>query len=125
MIVGLGTDLVQISRIGRVQGRFPQRFARRILTQAEFAEWSAHKHPERFLARRFAVKEAASKALGTGFREGLHWSDIGLSHDDLGRPLLLWFGRPAERMTQQGWSSWVSLSDEQDYVMATVILERA
>ncbi|NNM52421.1 MAG: holo-ACP synthase, partial [Pseudomonadales bacterium] len=71
MIMGLGTDLVQISRIERVQGRFPQRFARRILTQHELVEWLEHKHPERFLARRFAVKEAASKALGTGFREGL------------------------------------------------------
>ena len=66
-IVGIGTDIVEISRIEAVIGRSGDRFAKRILSDAEWDAYRQHKQPVRFLAKRFAVKEAASKALGTRF----------------------------------------------------------
>ncbi len=90
----------------------------------EWAQFQQVKDPARWLAKRFAVKEAASKALGTGFRQGLSWQHIELGHDALGRPEIYWHGVMQQRLAADGIKSWVSLSDEQDYVLATVLLER-
>lgn len=125
MILGLGNDIVQISRVQSVWEAHGGRFAERILHAQELAEFAEISHkPERFLAKRFAAKEAAAKALGLGFRQGLHFRDIIITHDNLGRPELKWQGVAATRLALlQATSSLLSISDEQDYVVATVILQ--
>jgi len=125
MIVGIGTDLVQIKRIEAALHRSGPRFAERILAPEERAEYAAAARPAVFLAKRFAVKEAASKALGTGIAKGISWHHIQLGHDALGAPLLQLSGAAAERQRLQRIDGLhVSLSDEQEYVIAYVILER-
>ncbi len=128
MIHGVGVDLVTVARVRAVHARFAERFARRILTGAEIAELAAlpsGADPARFLAKRFAVKEAAVKALGTGEREGVLLRDFGLAHSPLGRPELTLSGMGAERCDAAGIvASHVSLSDEGDLVTAFVVLER-
>lgn len=124
MIHGIGTDLVTISRVARVAERFGERFARRILHASELPLWQVHPCPSRFLAKRFAVKEAAVKALGTGERSGILLRDFHVSHDALGKPLLGVSGAAAERCRRAGVTALhVSISDEGDLVNAFVILE--
>ena len=84
MIYGIGTDIVQVVRIRESLDRHGERFAERILSDAELAEFRASAHPARFLARRFAAKEAVAKAFGTGFSGGLTFRDITIGHDDAG-----------------------------------------
>ena len=88
MIAGIGVDLATISRIEKVHQRFGDRFAKRILNSEEMPAYNSHHSPDRFLTKRFAVKEAAVKALGTGERMGILLKDFYLEHDELGKPLL-------------------------------------
>ena len=129
MIHGIGVDLVTVSRVRAVHERFERRFERRVLTAAEREELAAlgpDSDAARFLAKRFAVKEAAVKALGTGEREGVLLRDFGLAHDALGRPELTVAGVAAERCARARVAArHVSLSDEGDAVVAFVVLERA
>jgi holo-[acyl-carrier protein] synthase len=125
MIVGIGTDIVHTSRIKASLERLGQRFAERILTVDELQQWHDHSRPEVFLAKRFAVKEAASKALGTGLGQGVSWQHIGLEHNDLGAPLLVLTGQAQHRAAQLGVNHLhVTLSDEVDTVVAFVVLEQ-
>lgn len=125
MIVGIGTDIVSIARFEAMYERHGARVAERILSAAELPEFSKAARPARFLAKRFAVKEAAAKAFGTGFRAGLSLRHIGLRHDELGRPELVFFGRAEELCLQlQVSNSHVSVADEQDYAIAFVTLQR-
>lgn len=125
MIVGIGTDLVTVSRVARVHARFGERFARRVLHVCEFDDYRRHADPARFLAKRFAVKEAAVKALGTGERAGVLLRDFRVRHDALGKPLLEVSGVAEERCRTGGVTArHVSLSDEGDLVSAFVVLER-
>ena len=124
MIIGIGTDLVTISRVARSHERFGDRFARRILHAVEFEAYHRSREPARFLAKRFAVKEAAVKALGTGEREGVLLRDFHVEHNGLGKPLLGVSGEAERRCRQAGVTvHHVSLSDEGDQVVAFVILE--
>lgn len=129
MIHGIGVDLVTVARVRAVHGRFAERFERRILTAAEreaLLSLGTGADPARFLAKRYAVKEAAVKALGTGERTGVLLRDFGLAHDALGKPELTVEGVGAERCERAGVSArHVSLSDEIDTVIAFVVLERA
>ena len=124
MILGIGTDIVEIARMSQALDNFGARFARRILTEEEMLEFDRHSAPEVFVAKRFAVKEAAAKALGTGFSHGVSWHHIEVTHDELGAPGLKFSGKALELQQQKGISNLhVSLSDERDYVVAYVILE--
>jgi holo-[acyl-carrier protein] synthase len=126
MIAGIGVDVVTLSRISDAHERFGERFARRILSDEEMIEYAAAKNPERFLAKRFAVNEAAVMALGSGERAGVLLKDFSLTHDKLGKPGLLIAGKAALRCQQDGIiDSHVSLSDEGDTVVAFVVLERS
>ena len=90
-ILGLGTDIVEIARIEAVVARSGDRLAKRVLSDNEWALYQAHQQPVRFLAKRFAVKEAAAKALGTGIRNGLAFNQFEVFNDALGKPSLrLW-----------------------------------
>lgn len=124
MIAGIGVDLATISRIAKVHERFGLRFARRFLHESEITVYQQHPSQDRFLTKRFAVKEAAVKALGTGEREGVLLKDFYLQHDKLGKPLLLVSGTARTLCEQRGITGfWVSLSDEGDTVAAFVVLE--
>lgn len=124
MIVGIGTDIVRVSRMADNLERFGSRFAEKILTANELLLFSQHKRPASFLAKRFAAKEAAAKAMGHGFRDGLMLSHIGVGHDALGKPLLEYGGRAIEICARLGVSeSHLSISDEDEYAIAFVTLE--
>lgn len=123
-ILGLGSDIVEIARIEEAISRSGDRLAKRILSPSEWEQYQAHHQPARFLAKRFAVKEAAAKAMGTGIRLGLAFNQFEVSNDPLGKPLLLFRGRAnimAEEMGIQ--AVHVTLADERHYACATVIIE--
>ena len=123
MIFGIGTDIVRISRIQKSLDRYGERFARRILAGQELDDFQRTLHPARFLARRFAAKEAVVKAYGTGFTRGMTFRDIVVSHDAAGKPLLLLSGRALELQHEMGiGETFISISDEQEYAVAFVTL---
>lgn len=125
MIYGVGTDLVNVARVESLLRRFGERFVNRILCQTEVAEYGQAPQPAHFLAKRFAAKEAFSKALGTGIGEKMGWHDIHLTHDQWGRPIIKSSPALAQYLASlQIDASYVSLSDEQDYALAFVILEK-
>lgn len=125
MIFGIGTDIVQIPRVARSLERRGDDFARCVLADVEFNEYLAVSDKARFVAKRFCVKEAFSKACGTGIRSPLAFDRIWVEHDALGKPLLglsaeikQWLDEKAER-----WSAHLSLSDEKETVVAFVVVE--
>lgn len=123
-ILGIGTDIVEIDRIEAVVGRTGDRFARRILSAAEWQQYQQHRQPVRFLAKRFAVKEAAAKAFGTGIRNGLAFAQFEVINDALGKPGLRYYLQAAELAERLGVKHvHVTLADERKYACATVILE--
>jgi len=123
MIYGIGTDIVRVARMQDNLQRFGARFAARILAAPELEEFAADKRPAHFLAKRFAAKEAAVKALGTGFRGGVKLADICVTHDGKGKPGLSYSGRTASMLSEAGVDrSYLSLADENDYAVAFVIL---
>ncbi len=122
-MIGIGTDIVKVSRIEEVVQRQGERFVRRILTPAEMEEYAASKQANRLLARRFAAKEAIVKALGTGIGNGVGWQHICVEHDELGRPLVVLSGGAAERAESLGATGvMLSLADEDEYVVAFAVL---
>lgn len=124
MIVGIGTDVVEIERISKAVERFGERFARRILDPDELSQYASSSQPTRLLARRFAAKEAAAKALKRGFSDGISWQDLGVAHDAAGAPTLVLHGRAAELANALGVrATHLSISDEQRYALAFVVLE--
>ena len=124
MIYGIGTDMVSIDRIAAVHERFGERFARRIMRPAELEVYRSHPNKNRLLAKRFAIKEAAVKALGTGERGGVLLKDFAVTHSPLGKPQLEISGEAARLCHSAGiCAHHVSLSDEQNTVVAFVILE--
>jgi holo-[acyl-carrier protein] synthase len=124
-VVGLGTDIVEVARIEAALGRTGERFAERILTDSEMLRFQQTSHPERFLAKRFAAKEAAAKALGTGIAAGVSFHDIEISNNAAGKPELKFSGA-ARRLADQleVCQLFLSISDERQCAVATVILEK-
>jgi holo-[acyl-carrier protein] synthase len=122
-IMGLGTDIVEIARIAR-QLEKSQRLAERVLTPTEMLIFNADKFPERFLAKRFAAKEAAAKALGTGIGSGVSFQNMEVVNLTSGQPTLVFSGEFATLCQKRDINrSFISISDEQHYAIATVILE--
>jgi len=126
VIHGIGTDIVSVARMQANLERYGDRFARRILTEREYEQYRGAFHPARFLAKRFAVKEAVAKALGTGLAAGVRLGQIGVHNDARGKPDLSYSGRAATLCREADiCRSHVSISDEEQYAVAFVILERA
>ena len=124
MIGGIGVDIVETARIERVYERFGARFARRILTADELAEFARREHSCRFLATRFAAKEAAAKALGTGIGESIGFQSMQIDNDARGKPCLRFLDRGRDLAAGLGiGNALVSLADEKHYVVAMVVLE--
>jgi holo-[acyl-carrier protein] synthase len=124
VIYGIGTDIVEIPRIERALDRFGERFARRILCEPEMRRFAAHRQPGAYLAKRFAAKEAFTKALGTGIRAPANWHGVWVDNLSSGKPTLGFSAALARLLEQRGIRrAHVSLSDQQDIACATVILE--
>ncbi len=124
MIVGIGVDLVEIGRIREAVARHGERARRRFFTEDELTECDSRAKPEECLAVRFAAKEAALKALGTGKGPGFRWTDIEVTRDGSGPPQLKLGGVVLERAQRLGVErTSVSLSHEGDYACAVVLLE--
>jgi holo-[acyl-carrier protein] synthase len=124
MIVGTGIDIAEVSRIAAALARFGGRFLRRVYTPGEirYCESKANR-AERFAAR-FAAKEAAMKALGTGWSHGVRWRDIEVGRQPGGRPTILFHGKAAEFATKLGAIHVaLSLSHTTEQAIAQVILE--
>ena len=126
MIFGIGTDIVRSQRMADNLDQHGERFAARILTDVEMAAFLDSSRQPQFLAKRFAAKEAAAKALGTGFRDGLSLRDIGVNNNALGKPELTFSERAQQTLQDQGiGAAHLSLSDESEYAIAYVVLETA
>ncbi len=124
MISGIGVDIVETARIEQVLGRFGERFARRILTEDELIEFARRENGCRYLATRFAAKEAVAKALGTGIGETVGFQSLQIDNDELGKPCLRFRGDGIDLIRDRGINNaLVSLSDEKHYVVAMVVLE--
>jgi len=128
VILGIGTDLANIERIQRTLERFGDRFRARVFTPTELAKAARRKDEAGTLAKRWAAKEACSKALGTGLAMGISWKDMGVVNRRGGQPTMLLTGWAAERlaaMTPAGHEAvvHVSLTDDHPWAQAFVVIE--
>lgn len=124
MIFGIGTDIVEVARIEASIAQFGDDFAKRILAASELPSYQNSKIKARFLAKRFAAKEAFSKALGTGLREPATFQNIAVSHDDLGKPVLLLSAELQTFLDDKNITqTHISISDEKNLAAAFVVLE--
>ena len=124
MIFGIGTDIVEYARIEAMWLKHGVRLAERILSGGELPGFHAHEHPARFLAKRFAAKEAFAKAVGSGLRHPVSLSRIGITHDGLGKPVLQFDPELRSYLAQLGVSGHhLSISDERNMIVAFVVLE--
>ena len=125
MITGIGTDIVHIERVQKVLDRYGERFVNRILTPEERVRFERTKAKANHLAKRFAAKEAFSKAIGTGIRSPFRWHSITVSRDSKGKPMLKPDVKMAEYLALTGVTQFhVSLTDDADIAMAFVVLEK-
>lgn len=125
MIHGVGTDLVSVKRIEDALFRFGDRFLHRVLSESEVIEYAQSSQPARFLAKRFAAKEAFSKAWGTGIGEAVGWHDVSVAHDARGKPLIAPSAALSEKFVKEHIvAAHISLSDENDHALAFVVLEK-
>ena len=127
MILGMGNDLVDIRRIERTLRRFGARFIERVFTKVEREKSEQRKNSCASYAKRFAAKEACAKALGTGFRQGVFWRDLGVINLDSGKPSMVLTGGAAQRlasMTPSGMKVMIeiSITDESSLAEAIVII---
>jgi holo-[acyl-carrier protein] synthase len=126
VIFGVGTDIVEVSRMQQTYDRFGARFVERLLMPEEKALFEASKWPVRFLAMRFAGKEATVKAMGTGFRHGVWIRDVGIINNAWGRPLVIFSERGQEVCRELGIGrAHVSLTDDAGLVVAFAVAEQA
>jgi holo-[acyl-carrier protein] synthase len=126
MIFGVGTDIVELVRVQAIYDRFGEHFVRRILMDEELELFRKSKTPVRFLAMRFAGKEATVKAMGTGFRHGIWLRDVGITNNDWGRPLIIWSERGRVVCEQLGiGAGHVSLTDDAGLIVAFAVVETA
>jgi len=124
MIIGLGIDLIEISRIEESFDRHGERFRDRVFTAAEAAYCDGQAAPALHYAARFAAKEAFSKALGLGIANGISWPEIGVMNDEWKAPRLILTGRAAQLAAERGvWATHVSLTHTDTMASAVVVLE--
>jgi len=124
MVIGIGTDLIEIARIEQSVARFGQRFLERVFTPREIAYCQRKKNAAESLAARFAAKEAGAKALGTGISHGVGWLEIEVGREPGGRPTLELSGRAAERAREMGVTRVsLSLTHSRDVALAVVVME--
>lgn len=123
MIHGIGTDIVAVARLRGMWERHGEKALEKLLAPQEIAAFEQAADKGRFLAKRFAAKEAFAKAFGTGVRPPVLLTAIAIAHDPLGRPFFEFCGQLAESVENLGLSAHLSISDEAEYAVAYVILE--
>jgi holo-[acyl-carrier protein] synthase len=124
MIHGIGTDIVAVARLGELHERHGERALDKVLAPEERADCRASADPARFLAKCFAAKEALCKALGTGVRAPALLPAIAVGHDALGKPEFHFGAELETLLASKGLRAHLSLSDERDYAVAFVVLEK-
>jgi holo-[acyl-carrier protein] synthase len=125
MIYGIGTDIVAVARLRGLWERHGDRALEKLLAPQEMADFAKAPDKGRFLAKRFAAKEAFSKALGTGVRPPATLSSIAVGHDELGKPIIECYGQLEKMLKNQNLKAHLSISDEAEYAVAYVLLEQA
>jgi len=126
MIFGIGTDILRVDRVESTYQRFGDHFIARLLLDEERELFAHAKNPVRFLAMRFAAKEAIVKAMGTGFRNGMWLRDSGVMPDRFGRPEIIFSARGEEKCRELGvGGGHLTLSDEAGLVVAVAVLEKS
>ena len=124
MIYGIGADIVRIPRMDKVLVKYGQRFANRILAPDERNAFAARSDPERFLAKRFAAKEAFGKALGTGVAAPATLHAVIVDNDARGKPFFRFSPALEAYMHEENLAAHLTLADEVDYVVAFVVVEK-
>ncbi len=125
MIFGIGTDVVRLERVQQVHEKFGERFVERLLLPAELEAFRRYSRPVRFLAMRFAAKEAIVKAMGTGFAHGMWIRDTGVVSNAWGKPEIIWSERGRKVCETLGiGAGHVTLTDEAGLVVAFAVLMR-
>jgi holo-[acyl-carrier protein] synthase len=125
MIIGIGSDLIDIRRIEKTLEKFGDRFIQRLFTEVEQRKSEGRKNRAASYAKRFAAKEACSKALGTGFRKSVYWRDLGVVNMRSGKPTMALTGGAAVRLaeiTPQGMRAQIDLSITDDFPLAQAIV---
>ncbi len=123
MIYGVGTDICELARVQQTYDRFGDRFVQRLLMDEERELFQRNKWPVRFLAMRFAAKEATVKAMGTGFAHGMWIRDVGVVNNEWGRPIVIWSERGRRVCEQLGiGDGHVSLSDDAGLIVAFAVV---
>ena len=125
MIVGIGTDIVAVARLRGLWERHGERALDKLLAPSERAAFDVAADKGRFLAKRFAAKEAFAKAFGSGVRPPVLLPAIAVSHDELGKPGFEFHGQLAEIVENRRLTAHLSISDEAEYAVAYVLLEQA
>ena len=125
-IFGLGTDIVNIKRLEKILRRKNNSFKSRVFSKNEIIYCDKKKNPIPFYAKRYAAKEALSKALGTGIRKGINFKDIEISNNNFGKPYIKLKGNTAiflkKKIRKKKYSIYLSLSDDLPWAQATVII---
>ncbi len=125
MIAGIGTDIIAVARLGTLYERHGERALNKVLAPAERADFEKTKDPARFLAKRFAAKEAFGKALGIGVATPATLPNIAVVHDALGKPAFAYAPGLAQYLAERGLVAHLSISDEKEYALAFVVMEHA
>ncbi|MDW3095227.1 MAG: holo-ACP synthase [Gammaproteobacteria bacterium] len=122
ILLGAGIDIVEVQRIKDIIERRGDKFIEKIMHQKELEELANVSNLEAFVAKRFAVKEAAAKALGTGIGKQLSFTDMYVEHDDLGKPLLKFTDDCCLRLSMHNKHSLLTIADERAYAVAHVLI---
>ena len=123
MIAGIGTDIAAVARLGKLYERHGERALEKILATGERGDFARTKDPARFLAKRFAAKEAFGKALGIGVAHPATLPNVAITHDDLGKPMFNYAPELATYLAERKLRAHLSISDEAEYAVAFVVLE--
>ena len=121
-LIGTGIDIVEIARIEKTYSRYESGFASKVLHDDELKEMDNATDPVSFLAKRFAIKEAFVKALGTGIRGEVNWRSMYVTHDENGKPSLAFTTEFAKEINAWKLDVYISVSDEKNYAVAHAII---
>ena len=125
MIAGVGTDIAAVARLGQLYARHGARALEKLLAPGGRADFARATDPARFLAKRFAAKEALGKALGIGVAKPATLPNIAVEHDALGKPSFSYAPELAQLLAERGLVAHLSISDEKEFALAFVVLEHA